>query len=278
MVKKASAVKKSVTSKTLAPKKAPKAKKPRVETVQENLKAFAFPTTASMAEAAPPVPALGARVVHDTHGEGIFEGLVTVGTAAVLFDRDNGSPLNVPFNEIRVIAKSDDLEFPKLTDEPALESQWSKTKKAKAKKPTKLMTAPQELKKVFKLAIGDKVNVPGLGNVCTITQAERNEDGVLVVTALPSDSEIPVTCFAVEALKLQGPVKLTFRDVNMFAAFVVRNRTFVKVGNSTAIAAHVRGSEQEPFAMLATADAKIAKSAKRSFKQGDKVSAFVAQQ
>lgn len=268
MVKKASAVKKSVTSKTVASKKAPKAQKPRVEIGQENLKAFAFPTTASMAEAAPPVPELGARVIHHEHGEGIFEGLVTVGTAAVLFDK-NGSPFNVPVNEIRVIAKS---------DEPAPESQWSKTKKAKAKKPTKLMTAPQELKKVFKLAIGDKVNVPGLGNVCTITQAERNEDGVLVVTALPSDSEIPVTCFAVEVLKVPDAPKLTFRDVNLFAAFVVRNRTFVKVGNSTAIAAHVRGSEKEPFAMLATDGAKIAKSAKRSFKQSDKVSAFVAQQ
>jgi len=138
-------------------------------------------------------------------------------------------------------------------------------------------SAEQMLKKDYNLAVGDRVKDPDDKAVGTVKGAffVNSTDGVrtLKVSVLFSEHvglEIlnPKSLTKYEERKIE---KVAFRDIVIFGAFSVKGRTFVKVGNSTAIAAFVRGSESEPFAMLATPNTKLLKSAKRSFKQSDKV-------
>lgn len=124
-------------------------------------------------------------------------------------------------------------------------------------------------------AIGAAVVHPTHGNgiVCGHTKT----DGVVEVNFdLESAADVyDARGIAVEGIEIVGDElksrepkkakKLRFADVNLFEAFVAKDRTHVKVGNTSAIAVAVAGIESEPFAMLATAEAKLSKDAKKRF-------------
>jgi hypothetical protein len=140
---------------------------------------------------------------------------------------------------------------------------------ADVKKP---LTADQVLKRSHGLRLMDLVRHNGEEAFITKAYFVKNHSHELQVE-LKNEVGATVESVPVEALQ-KVRTDLRFRDVNLFSAFEVKGRTFVKVGNSTAIAAQIRGTKDEPFAMLATSEAKLAKTAKRSFKQGDKVQTF----
>jgi hypothetical protein len=79
---------------------------------------------------------------------------------------------------------------------------------------------------------------------------------------------------AKDVAKAAKPVKLKFDDVNLFGAFISKDKTFVKVSKSNGIAVMIRGTVDEPFAMLATPNAKISSSSIQRFKKTDKVLPF----
>lgn len=122
------------------------------------------------------------------------------------------------------------------------------------------------------------IGTPGMFNVITDKdQAEsdaRNEPDV-AVTEIHQD-ELTLLMTAKDVAKAARPVKLKFDDVNLFGAFISKDKTFVKVSKSNGIAVMIRGTADEPFAMLATPTTKINSSAIQRFKKTDKVSPFVA--
>lgn len=74
--------------------------------------------------------------------------------------------------------------------------------------------------------------------------------------------------------KAARPPRIKFEQITLFGAFSAKDRTFVKVSKSNAIPAQVNGSTNEPFAMLATPEHKMADSAIQRFKKSDKVTPY----
>jgi len=95
-------------------------------------------------------------------------------------------------------------------------------------------------------------------------------EGVFVQFDGKAESEL-VNPASIELVK---PKKVKFEDVNLFGAFVFRNRNFVKISKSNGIACVIEGSTDEPFAMLATATSKIRGDAVQRFKKADKVNPY----
>ena len=164
---------------------------------------------------------------------------------------------------------------------PSLVSKYkTKAVKAKTEKPKKQIDATKALKASYKLAIGDRVTLEGTApnTICKIRSVQWQTFGASTQEALRVEIEFPDREYTYvvpdELTKYEEP-KIPFKLVPLFSAFVVKDRTFVKTGNSTAIAVHVQGTAAEPFAMLVTPTSKINSTAKRSFKQSDKVTAYM---
>jgi hypothetical protein len=266
----------------MATKSKAKAKpKTPTEVNQENVRSFAFPTRKSMKAAAKVIAARKFvshdRVEHKKYGEGRFVGYdFTLGSVTVLFDKEQTQGeifyRHVKESSIRIVPTK--TELPVVGISP---------------------TAEQVLKRDFGFIVGDRVlseedndNIEYV--IVRVDFAQPDVSDLLNVTiqkdAAAHEGEIPthvrnaLTLLPLSAKLVPVPKtkieKIAFRDVVLFGAFSVKGCTFVKVGASTAIAACVKGSESEPFAMLATPNTKLAKSAKRSFKQGDKVLPYAA--
>jgi hypothetical protein len=146
--------------------------------------------------------------------------------------------------------------------------------KSKPKASGSSPSAEQVLKRRYSLKIGDQVRFSPTGDVGIIESVTFEDPGVSdqirVSVKYPEFLE-SASVGPTLLTKIENTPKLRFGDVAVFSPFIVADSTFVKVGNSTAIAAQVRGSLDEPFAMLATPVAHLNKEAKRSFKQSDKV-------
>lgn len=149
----------------------------------------------------------------------------------------------------------------------------AKSKSKPTKKATTYPKSPEAiLKRQYGLKIGDRVYevADKIGTILSVNFGTfENADKLFALVNFTDDlNPVPI---AASTLSRVVDAKLRFGDVAVFSPFVVSDSTFVKVGNSTAIAAQVRGTSDEPFAMLVTPVALLNKDAKRSFKQSDKV-------
>ncbi|QBQ74547.1 hypothetical protein BcepSauron_167 [Burkholderia phage BcepSauron] len=126
------------------------------------------------------------------------------------------------------------------------------------------LTNPRYPETGFALGAAVRHSVQGLGQVVT-----RVAEGIVRVNFFDG------TTLDVHEEALESAGKVRFSELGLLQPFKVGEQSFIKVGGSTAIAVVIPTiPNSEPVVALARSAVDVAKSAKRSFKQSDKVSLF----
>jgi hypothetical protein len=151
-----------------------------------------------------------------------------------------------------------------------------------AKEPKVSKTKAKKATKVRKVEMGDGVEHPKFGFGIVRTSEVDGKASVLfkgddLAASVATGDDADPRLVDVKDLTVTRPVngeKIPFEDVQLFGAFLHKQRTFVKVSKSNGIAAVIRGLPEDAFAMLATPTSKIPGSAVQRFKKSDKVELY----
>ncbi len=248
-----------------------------IKTKVDTKNPIVFPTKASVAQVVstkakalarltkPGVIVIGAGcglIRVKAYADGVVTGIDTQHTTVQLPDTEV-----VPATKTQVEAYRDEFKRQgKILDKSERDAKRAAKAQAKVDATVIKVDQPVSLKSKPKTLLGY------VGTVATLIGADNQFDKLGVMLVDGSDEVETYARHQLVQYQGKGP---RFEDIPLFGAFIVKDHTHVKVSKSNAIRCVVGGSTGEPFAMLATATAKLGAAAARRFKKDDRVEVYL---